>query len=207
MWPGTLAKFQIGESAFNKVTNPAIVGVYSVGNDKTPQSLVDPEVEVHIRRSITVGSYLRDCISFPSHKEAVAILKSEHYEVLQAYIKTIPQERLFIFEDGSKYSSAMMQILVEISKKFSKKVTCLGMLPFRYEGAIAIASFNQSLEAIKELADEAIIFDFELTDSFEQIRSELDFDEIISIRQQAILKKAAGMESEFEKIEYPPYRR
>ena len=25
MWPGTLAKFQIGESAFNKVTNPAIV--------------------------------------------------------------------------------------------------------------------------------------------------------------------------------------
>ena len=45
MWPGTLAKFQIGESAFNKVTNPAIVGVYSFENDKTPQSLVDPEVD------------------------------------------------------------------------------------------------------------------------------------------------------------------
>ena len=124
MWPGTLAKFQIGESAFNKVTNPAIIGVYTVGNDKTPQSLVDPEVEVHIRRSITVGSYLRDCIGFPSHKEAVDILKSEHFEVLQDYIKTIPKERLFFFEDGTKYSSAMMQIIVDISKKFLKRVNC-----------------------------------------------------------------------------------
>ena len=202
MWPGTLAKFQIGESAFNKVTNPAIIGVYTVGNDKTPQSLVDPEVEVHIRRSITVGSYLRDCIGFPSHKEAVDILKSEHFEVLRAYIKTIPQQRLFLFEDGSKYSSAMIQILIEISKKYLKSVTCLGVLPFRYEGTRALASFNQSWDVIKELADEAIIFDFEMTDSFKQLADD-DFLVIDSIRQQAILKKVAGMESEFEKIEYP----
>ena len=202
MWPGTLAKFQIGESAFNKVTNPAIIGVYTVGNDKTPQSLVDPEVEVHIRRSITVGSYLRDCIGFPSHKEAVDILKSEHFEVLRAYIKTIPQQRLFLFEDGSKYSSAMIQILIEISKKYLKSVTCLGVLPFRYEGTRALASFNQSWDVIKELADEAIIFDFEMTDSFKQLADD-DFLVIDSIRQQAILKKVVGMESEFEKIEYP----
>jgi len=206
MWPGTLAKFQIGESAFNKVTNPAIVGVYSVETDKTPQALVDPVVEVHIRRSITVGSYLHDCVGFPMHYEAVDILKSEHFEVLQAYIKTIPQEQLFFFEDGTKYSSAMMQILVEISKKFLKRVTCLGVLPFRYEGTRALTSFNQSWEAIKGLADEAIIFDFELTDSFKQIESELTLNTSIPIRQQAILKKVAGMESEFERIEYPRRR-
>lgn len=206
MWPGTLAKFQIGESAFNKVSNPAIVGIYSVENNKTAQSLVDPEVEVHIRRSITVGSYLRDCVGFAMHKEAVDILKSEHFEVLQAYIKTIPQEQLFIFEDGSKYSSAMMQILVEISKKFLKSVTCLGVLPYRYEGTRALASFNQSWDVIKELADDAIIFDFEMTDLFKQIRSELDMDEIVTMRQQAIFKKVAGMESEFEKVEYPSRR-
>ena len=202
MWPGTLAKFQIGETAFNKVTDPAVVGIYSVETDKFPQTLVDAEVEVYIRRSVTVGSYLHDCVGFPSHKEAVDILKSEHFEVLRAYIKTIPQQRLFIFEDGSKYSSAMMQILVEISKKYFKTVTCLGVLPFRYEGTRALASFNQSWDVIKELADEAIIFDFEMTDSFKQLADD-DFLVIDSIRQQAILKKVAGMESEFEKIEYP----
>lgn len=206
MWPGTLAKFQIGESAFNKVTNPAIVGVYSFENDQTPQSLVEPDIVIHIRRSITVGSYLRDCVGFPMHNEAVDILKSEHFEVLRAYIKTIPQERLFIFEDGTKYSSAMMQILVEITKKYFKRVTCLGVLPFRYEGTRALTSFNQSWKVIKELADEAIIYDFELTDSFKQMGSEFDMYEIVSIRQQAILKKVAGLESEFEKVEYP-YRR
>ncbi len=204
MWPGTLAKFQIGESSFKKVTNPAIVGVYTIGNNNAPQSLVDPEVEVYLRRSITVGSYLGDCVDFPMHDVAVDILKSEHFEILQAYIKTIPQERLFIFEDGSKYSSAMMQILVEISKKFSKRVTCLGMLPFRYEGTRALTSFNQSWNIIKELADKAIIIDFEMTDSFKNI--EFDLLNADSIRQQAILKKVAGMESDFERIDYP-YRR
>lgn len=204
MWPGTLAKFQIGESSFKKVTNPAIVGVYTIGNNNAPQSLVDPEVEVYLRRSITVGSYLRDCVGFPMHDEAVDILKSEHFEVLQAYIKTIPQERLFIFEDGSKYSSAMMQILVEISKKFSKRVTCLGMLPFQYEGTRALTSFNQSWNIIKELADKAIIIDFAMTGSFENI--EFDLLNADSIRHQVILKKVAGMESDFERIDYP-YRR
>jgi len=204
MWPGTLAKFQIAESAFNKVTNPAIVGVYTVGNDKTPQALVDPEVEVHVRRSITVGSYLGDCVGFPMHKEAVNILKSEHHEVLQAYIKTIPQEQLFIFEDGTRYSSAMMQILIEISKNLLKRVTCLGVLPFRYEGTRGLASFNQSWEVIEELADNSIIFDIEMSDAFKQ--KEFDLLKIDSIRQQIILKKVAGMESEFERVEYPSRR-
>lgn len=205
MWPGTLAKFQIGESAFNKVTNPAIVGVYTVGNDKIPQSLVDPEVEVHIRRSITIGSYLGDCVGFPMHDEAVKILKSEHIDILKAYIKTIPQEQLFIFEDGSKYSSAMMQILVEISKKFLKRTTCLGVLPFSYEGTRALASFNQSWEVIKELTDDAILIDFEITDSFKQL-DHGDLLEIESIRQQYILNKVADMESKFDKVEYPSRR-
>jgi len=201
MGPGTLAKFQIGESSFYNVTNPAIVGVYSFGNDKSPQSLVDPGVKIHIRRSITVGSYLRDCVGFPTHKEAVDILKSEHFEILEAYIKTIPQEQLFFFEDGARYSLAMMQILLEISKKFSKSVTCLGVLPFQYEGQRLLTSFNQSWEVIKELADEAILFDLAMSDSFKQI--EFDLLTIDSIRPQIILKKVAVMEGKFEEIEYP----
>jgi len=205
MWPGTLAKFQIGESVFNKVSDPAIVGVYTVGYDKAPQALVNPEVEVHVRSSITVGSYLGDCVGFPMHKDTVAILKSEHSKVLEAYIKTIPQEQLFIFEDGTRYSSVMLQILVEISKKLSKNVTCLGVLPFRYEGTRGLASFNQSWEVIEELADNSIIFDIEMSDAFKH--KELDLLNIDSIRQQIILKKIAGMESEFERIEYPPHRR
>lgn len=201
MWPGILAKFQIGESAFKKVTNPAIIGVYSVENNKTPQLLVASEAEVHIRRSIIVGSYLRDCVGFRTHKEAVDILKSEHFEVLQAYIKTIPQDQLFFFEDGERYSLAMMQILVEISKKLSKNVTCLGVSPFEFEGTRWLTSFNQSWDVIKELADEAILFDLEMTDSFKKM--EIDLHKIDYIRRKIILKKIADMGSDFEEIEYP----
>ena len=125
MWPGTLAKFNIGECSFNKITNPAFVGVFSYENEKIPPSIADPsiKVEIHARRSITVGSYLHDCVGFPMSHEAVKIITNQHLDLLESYIKTIPQERLFFFEDGTRYSHAMMQILVQISKKHSKHVT------------------------------------------------------------------------------------
>lgn len=104
MWPGTLAKFNIGECSFNKITNPAFVGIFSYENGKTPPSITDPsiKVEVHTRRSITVGSYLHDCVGFATSDEAVEIITNQHLDLLESYIKTIPQERLFFFEDGTR---------------------------------------------------------------------------------------------------------
>ncbi len=203
MWPGTLAKFNIGECSFKKITNPAFVGIFKFDNTKTPSSLVDPIMEeTHIRRSITVGSYLGDCDGFPMNDLAVNVLTAEHSVVLDAYIKTIPQDRLFFFSDGERYSHAMMQILVQISKQHSKHITCLGVQPETFNRPKRRRSFNMSWDIIKELADETMLFDFETKEEFKKLSiSNVNRQEYNSLRWRQVIEIIVDVEDRSDKFD------
>lgn len=199
-----LAKYNIGECSFKKITNPALVGIFSYENGKTTPSLDDPSVdmEVRIRRSITIGSYTGGGAGFPSIKNVVDIITKEHSDLLETYIKTILQEKLYFFVDGTRYSIAMMQILVQISKKLSKQATCFGVLPEAFEGKMAINEFNSSWEVINELADESYIFDLESTHTYKSNKSEMTLNTYESLRWRSVLEKMAEIETGLDNYDY-----
>ncbi|MDT8451553.1 MAG: hypothetical protein RQ936_02265 [Gammaproteobacteria bacterium] len=195
-----LAKYTIGECSFKKITNPALVGIFSHENKKTPPSLdnLSIDIEVRIRRSITIGSYLGGGVNFPANISAVDIITNEHLELLETYIKTIPQEKLYFFSDGTRYSMAMMQILVQISKKLSKHVACLGVLPGAFDGN----GLGSSWEVITELADESSIFDFESTPTFKSNKSEVTFETYGTLRLMTVLEKMTQNETGLANYDY-----
>ena len=159
------AKFQLAECAFNKITNPAFIGIFTYENGKVsiPPSLSPDsfDQEIFIRRSISIGSYLGGGAGFPSRKDALEILLYDHRELIEAFIKTTPQDKVILFEDGSRYSHAMLQILAQICNQFDKHVLSISQLPPSFERKKALDSFNQSWEEIKELSDEYFLFDLE----------------------------------------------
>lgn len=160
------AKFNIAECSFNKITNPAFVGIFSYEDEKTPLSLSGPaiNIEFKVRRSITIASYVGGGAGFPSNEQAEDILTKEHVDLLEIYVKTIPQDKLYFFEDGTRLSIGMMIALVKIAKKFSKHVICIGIEPDAYEGKKSLNQFKHSWEVINELSDESHIFDFSSSD-------------------------------------------
>jgi hypothetical protein len=198
------AKYNIGECSFNKITNPALVGIFSYENEKTPPSLDDPsiDIEVRIRRSITIGSYLGGGAGFPDNKDAVNIITKEHLGLLETFIKTIPQEKLYFFDDGTRLSIGMMLTLVQISKKLSKHVACYSILPASFN-KVVLKRFNSPWKVISELADESYIFDFESTNIYQQQnKSELTLIMYLSLRWNEALKQIAEAENGFDSFDY-----
>jgi hypothetical protein len=189
------AKFNIAECSFNKITNPAFVGIFSYEHDRPPLSL---DIEVKVRRSITIGSYVGGGAGFPSNEHAEIYLTEEHGDLLEAYLKTIPQDRLCFFEDGSLVSMGMLMTLLKVAKKCSKHVTCFGLEPDAYEGKKRLARFNHSWEVINELSDESHRFDFSSSDIDRKLRVVV----FRALRWHVALKQLRDMESGLDVYDY-----
>ena len=185
------AKFSIAECSFNKITNTAFVGIFSYEDEKTPPTLGSTDIKVNIRRSVTIGSYVGGGVGFPSNEMAESILAKEHGDLLEAYIKTIPLDKLYFFEDGTRLSIGMMTALVKIAKKCSKHVTCIGIEPDVYEGQKTLNQFKHSWEVINQLSDESHIFDF----SSSNINRQCSIVTHRALRWSNALKQLAAIES------------
>lgn len=101
----------------------------------------------------------------------------------------------------------MMQILVKISKKYSKHVTCLGILPAWFIGKAdkrALDSFNQSWEVINKFSDESSIFNFDSTNIIPLHESDsiLEWNSYYSLRWNSILNQLADIESYCDSYDY-----
>ena len=201
------AKFQIAECVFNKITNPAFIGIFTYENGKVsvPPSLSPDsfEQEIFIRRSISIGSYLGGGSGFPSRDYALEILLYDHRELIEAFIKTIPQDEVILFEDGSRYSHVMMQILVHIFKKFDKHVTSIALLPPSFERKKALNIFNQSWEVIKELSDEYFLLDMEIEQPNYQEILNLKGNTFYDLRWNKLFQKMTDKENGFKLFETP----
>ena len=194
------AKFNIAECSFKKITNPAFVGFFDYEQQNTPPSLTSllTGVKGKVRRSVTIASYVGGGAGFPSNEDAERILAKEHSDLLEAYIKTIPQDRLYFFEDGRLVSIGMMMALVKIAKKCSKHVTCIGIEPEAYEGKIRLNRFKSAWEVINELADESHLFDFTSSD-IDRTRSVTEY---CVLRWHAALRQLADTESGLDSFDY-----
>jgi hypothetical protein len=194
------AKFNIAECSFKKITNPAFVGVFAYEQQNTPPSLTSllTDVKGKVRRSVTIASYVGGGVSFPSNERAERILAKEHGDLLEAYIKTIPQDRLYFFEDGKLVSLGMMMALVKIAKKCSKHVTCIRIEPKTYEGEIGLNRFKSEWEVINELADESHLFDF-TSSKIARTRSVTEYS---VLRWHAALRQLADTESGLDSFDY-----
>jgi hypothetical protein len=190
------AKLNIAECSFNKITNPAFVGIFDYEQQNTPPSLTSllTGVKGKVRRSVTIAFYM----GFPSNEDAERILAKEHGDLLEAYIKTIPQDRLYFFEDGRLVSIGMMMALVKIAKKCSKHVTCIGIEPEAYEGKTRLYRFKSGWEVINELADESHLFDFTSSD-IDRTRSVTEYS---VLRWHAALRQLADTESGLDSFDY-----
>ena len=129
---------------------------------------------------------------------AERILANDHGDLLEIYIKTIPQDRLYFFDDGTTISVGMMIILVKIAKKCSKHVTCIGIQPESYEGGKCLNHFKKSWEVIAELSDESHIFDFTSAD----ISTSNTVDEHRALRWNVALQQLADIESGLDVYDY-----
>jgi hypothetical protein len=191
------AQFNIAECCFEKITNPAFVGIFS---DDAPMSLDSPAIGVayRIRRSITITSYAGGGAGFPADDGVVRELTKQHSELLETYIKTIPQDKLYFFEDGSMYSLAMLRALVQIAKKFSKHVTCIAIEPGAYNGRRRMHQFESSWEVINELSDETHLLEFTPPDS------KCTISEYYALKMNSVLSQLAGIESGLDAYDYYP---
>ena len=195
-----LAKYSIGEYNFTKITDTAFVGILEVKqNGLLAVDLSTLEPKAYLKRSITIGSRLGGGAGFPAPEHVLNVMTNEHCDLKEAFVKTISQEKVILFNDGERYSHVMMQTLVPVLKKFGKHVSSIALLPPSFYGNKALDSFNNSWEFTKTQSDESIAHNVDYLHQGESAVG-VKLDDIDGLRKVEIMKKIAQIESGLDAI-------
>ena len=101
------------------------------------------------------------------------------------------------------YSVAMMQILMQLAKKHSKHVSCLGVRPFKFERQRALNRYMQSWEIIEQLSDVSGFIDFESSDDYQSVQKDtITKNELLSLRHNYVIKEIAKIEGKGDNFDY-----
>ncbi len=110
-----------------------------------------------ITGAITIRSELGGGIGFPQREGVLEILQNDHGDLAKAFIDTIAQENIVLFDDGERYTPVMMEMILKILKEAGKNVIAVSIEPARFEGRNRRRVFDASWNEIGSMTDEAIL--------------------------------------------------
>ncbi len=127
------------------------------------------DIDMILKRAICIESKLGGGIGFPTRVIAMEIMMDDHTDFITSFIDTIPQENIVLFDDGEKYATVMTEITLKLAKEAGKHVTCICVLPPKFEGRRRGKDFDESWQVIKSQADKTLLYDFSSLDKVDSL--------------------------------------
>ncbi|MEA3456353.1 MAG: hypothetical protein U9R26_07575 [Campylobacterota bacterium] len=174
-------RFQDSDIAYIGIFELSLEGIYELDLSKSSKLM-------HIVEAINVESWLGGGIGFPSREMAFEIMADNHTDLIKAFIGTIRQEKIVLFDDGERYAPLLMELVLECAKSAGKAVTCISPIPARFEGRNRRKFFDNSWGHIVPKADEAITYDLSYLCEGPKNKS-LTVQEAHSLRRYGVIQK------------------
>ena len=159
-----LAKYSIAQCILSGekkdlTKSPAIIGIFELTSKGMYQAdFSQMDIDIYIGSAITIESRLGGGPMFPNMKNAFKKMTEDHIDFIDAFLDTIPQNDIIIFDDGERYASVIMSIIAELAWKKGKYATCIGTVPFSYEGSGCRRKFNKSWQVVELMAERSILY-------------------------------------------------
>ena len=174
------AKYTIAKCSFHPDADyyidrqTAYVGVLTLtGQGMYQTNLSALDTRISLGGAVSIDSRLGGGIGFPIRDRALEIFSNDHIELMHAFINTIEQENIVFFDDGERYAPLVMEILLDLAKNSGKRVTCISVLPVKYEGRIRRRKFHISWSEIEKNAEDTILYDFDFLEEGQNSISEI----------------------------------
>ncbi len=162
-----VAKYSIANCVFGYINeaqleaDTAYVGIFTLTAKGMHEIDFDTlDFPASVIGAVMIRSGLGGGIGFSSNETALEILRNDHYDLIKAFIDTIPQKNIVLFDDGERYAPTMMEVVLEIAKEVGKKVTVVSAIPPKYDGRLRRRIFDDAWSALESKADESILWDF-----------------------------------------------
>ena len=158
-----LAKYSIAQCVFQIKNSETFQDIKFIGIfELTPQGMFTIDfsqitTDVHFKRAICIESRLGGGIGFPMRERVFEIMSDSHADLINAFLDTIPEEKIVLFDDGERYATVMMLLVMRLAKERGKYVTCASAGPPKLIGNKKV--FNASWEEIGVEADKSILFE------------------------------------------------
>ena len=147
------------------------------------------DAKVSLGDAISIESSLGGGIGFPLKETAIERLSNNHMDLMRAFIYTITQEHIVLFEDGiDRYSPVVMELLLDLAINAGKKVTCISVLPAKYQGRHRSRHFHSLWSEIEKHTDNTILYDFEFLHEEQQ-----SIPELTALRGNALFNNIAQL--------------
>ena len=159
-----LAKYSITQCTFKIKNSETFQDIKFIGIfELTPQGMFTVDfsqvtTDVHFKRAICIESRLGGGIGFPMRERVYKIMTNDHADLINAFLDTIPEEKIVLFDDGERYASEIMKLIIKLAQKKGKKITCIGVEPMRYLGRQLKREFHSCWKEIELVADKSILF-------------------------------------------------
>ncbi len=160
-----LVKYSIAQCVFpikntNTFKDITFIGILEL----TPKGILEIDfsqidADVYIKRAICIESRLGGGIGFPMRERVAKIMSEEHSSLINAFLDTIPQEKIVLFDDGERYAAEMMQLIIRLAQKKDKHITCISVEPMKFQGRKSLKEFHCCWKEIELEVDESILFE------------------------------------------------
>ncbi len=158
-----LAKYSIAQCILSGEKKDLTEGVAIVGIlELTSKGILETDfsqmdVNIYIRGAITIESRLGGGVGFPNREHAFDVMSDNHSNLINAFLDTIPQEKIVLFDDGERYAVNMMKLIVNLAHIKGKHITCISIEPVRFHGRKLLKEFHTCWKEIEAEADESIL--------------------------------------------------
>ena len=188
-----VVKYSIANCVFGTMTeaqlkaDTAYIGIFSLSAKGMYEiDFEDIDIVASIIGAITVRSGLGGGIGFPRRESALEILRNDHNDLIKAFIDTITEKNIVLFDDGEKYAPVMIEIVLQTMKEAGKEVAVTSVIPPRFEGKVRRKTLDVSWREIESMADEAILQDLSYI-----CDSPMSMSELQTLRRHESLKTIA----------------
>ena len=156
-------------STFKDITFIGIFELTQQGIFETDFSQMD--VAPYIKRAICIESRLGGGAGFPIRERVYKIMSDNHADLINAFLDTIPEKKIVLFDDGERYASEMMRLIIRLAQKKGKHITCINVKPMEFRSPKSLKELYSCWEEIKLEVDKSILFNFPpIETEFETIR-------------------------------------
>jgi len=159
-----LAKYSITQCTFPVKNSNTFKDVTFIGIlELTPQGMFKADfsqidTDLYIKRAICIESRLGGGIGYPMRERVAKIMSEEHSSLINAFLDTIPQEKIVLFDDGERYSGEMILLMMQLAQKKGKHITCINIEPMKFLGRRYRKEFDICWKAIQLEANKSILF-------------------------------------------------